>query len=92
MAASFTGSPAKQESSAADQTGQRAEKKTDGSTGLITLRAEEFQSQYDEEVRSQDEANDSEDNSNKEHGKNAKKDRDYSINHFHFSSNNCRFQ
>jgi DNA-directed RNA polymerase delta subunit len=91
-AASYTGSPAKQERSTADQTDQRAEKKTNWSTGLITLRTEELESQHDEEVRSQDEANDGEENSNKEHGKNAKKNREYSINHFHFSSNNCQFQ
>lgn len=65
MAASFTSSPAKQERSTADQTDQRAEKKTNWSTGLITPRTEEFKSQRDEEVRSEDEANDGEDNSNK---------------------------
>ena len=48
MAASFTGSPAKQERSTADQTDQRAEKETNWSTGLITLRAEELESQHDE--------------------------------------------
>jgi preprotein translocase subunit SecF len=92
MAGSFTGSPAKQERSTADQTDQRAKDKTYGPTCFITLRTEEFKSQRDVEVRSQDEANDGEDNSNKEHGKNAKKDRDYSINHFRFSSNYCQFQ
>jgi hypothetical protein len=80
MAGSFAGSPAKQERSTADQTDQRAEKKTNWSTGLITLRTEQFESQHDEDY------------SNKEHGKNAKKDRDYSIHHFHFSSNNYQFQ
>ena len=48
MAASFTGSPTKQERSTADQTDQRAEKETNWSTGLITLRTEEFESQHDE--------------------------------------------
>ena len=92
MAGSFTRSPSKQEHSTADQTGQRAEKKSDGSTGLITLRTEEFKSQHDEEVRSQDEANDGEDNSNKKHGKNAKNEGNYSMYHFQFFSNSGQFQ
>jgi hypothetical protein len=92
MAGSFTGSPAKQERSTAHQTDQRANDKTYGAAGLITPRTEEFKSQPDEEVRSQDEANDGEDYSNKEHGENAEKDRDYSINHLRFSSDNCQFQ
>ena len=42
MAGSFTGSPAKQERSTADQTYQRVEDKTYGSARFIALSAAEF--------------------------------------------------